>query len=165
LQFGQVTSQSRQLKGSPACPMLPDRGCIRREPAANYIIFILNCQFHDVAAVCRCEQDFSQPDGVVTETRLSSRLVTECHIRQLGAPRHRRGPKHSDHESITPQGFPKPARPSRKEARTAGPYTAARYPRATSRGRRAVAGEQWPQERQHGADRSPPTTAVRVHAW
>jgi len=47
--------------------MLPDRGCIRREPAANYIIFILNCQFRDVVAVCRCEQDFSQPDRLFHE--------------------------------------------------------------------------------------------------
>jgi len=47
--------------------MLPDRRYIRREPAANYIIFLLNCQFRDVVVVCRCERDFSQPDRLFHE--------------------------------------------------------------------------------------------------
>jgi hypothetical protein len=47
--------------------MLPDPGHIRREPATNYISFLLNCQFHEVTAVCRCEQDFSQSDRLFRE--------------------------------------------------------------------------------------------------
>jgi hypothetical protein len=42
--------------------MLPDRKYIRREAPANYTSFLLNCQFREVAVLCRCEQDFSQPD-------------------------------------------------------------------------------------------------------
>jgi hypothetical protein len=49
--------------------MLPDCYHIRREPAANYISFLLNCQFREVAAACRCEQDFSQPGMVLPGTR------------------------------------------------------------------------------------------------
>src|SRR5262245_42954175 len=46
-------------------PMLPDPGHIRREPAGNYMSFLLKCQFHEVTAVCRCERDFSQRRPVV----------------------------------------------------------------------------------------------------
>jgi hypothetical protein len=47
--------------------MLPDGRYIRREPPANYMSFLLNCQFHEVAAVCRCEQDFSQAGRLFRE--------------------------------------------------------------------------------------------------
>jgi hypothetical protein len=132
-------NRTQRLSGQPLCcrtagPSVESPGQLHAFFwAESFVAFAHHCVVNKISACL---------GGFLTGTSRSSRPVTARDKHQAGLLlRHGSPPIDSDNESITLGGFPKPSKPSRKKARTAGPYTAARYPRATSRGRRAVAGE------------------------
>ena len=98
---------------------------------------------------CRCSRPSGHPhvvnpDRALRKIARERRLAGRSALRLAGPLR---GSRHvnrqidRDNESITPGRLPSPPIRRRKETRTTGPDTATGYPRATSRGRRAVAGK------------------------